>query len=131
ISSQHVPSVAGLRRVHLLRGDWEAALEALTAEIELAEAPDERAALLFARALILEERLAQADRSRESYALALEQTPGDASILRALARASRREGDHAALRSVLEAQANLAENDAALSAARLAERARHAELYPA
>src|SRR5690606_22803179 len=100
ISSQHVPSVAGLRRVHLLRGDWEAALEALTAEIELAEAPDERAALLFARALILEERLAQADRSRESYALALEQTPGDASILRALARASRREGDHAALRSV-------------------------------
>src|SRR5690606_29202965 len=36
LASQHGPTIAGLRRVRMLRGEWEAAQKALAEEIEIA-----------------------------------------------------------------------------------------------
>jgi len=131
IRSLHVPTVSGLRRIHMLRSEWQAALKVLSEEVELAESPEHRGALLFERALLLENELRRANDARESYEDALEQLPGDAALLRALARARRRDGEHSALQKTLEAQTNLAAGDQSLLAARLAERARDAEKHAA
>ncbi|HWO09408.1 MAG TPA: hypothetical protein VNN80_08005, partial [Polyangiaceae bacterium] len=131
IRSLHVPTVSGLRRIHMLRAEWQAALKMLSEEIELAESPEHRGALLFERALLLENELRRSNDARESYEDALEQLPGDAALLRALARARRRDGEHSALQKTLEAQTNLAAGDQSLFAARLAERARDAEMHGA
>src|SRR5690606_2465835 len=40
IRALHGPTLAGLRRVHLLRGNWSLALKALSEEIELADSPE-------------------------------------------------------------------------------------------
>ncbi|MBN1609416.1 MAG: tetratricopeptide repeat protein [Polyangiaceae bacterium] len=129
LRSQHLPTLAGLRRVLMLKGDWEAATKTLAEEIDLTESPEERAALLFERALIFEERLNQGAEAAASYQAALGQARGDASILRALSRARRRDGNHAALRDVVDAQASLAQDDPALLAARLSQRGRITERY--
>ncbi len=92
---RHLPTISGLRRVLTLRGDWEAALDALSKEASLTELPDERAALHFERALIFEESLSQGPEARAAYQGVLKQIPGDAASLRALARAALRDGDHA------------------------------------
>jgi tetratricopeptide (TPR) repeat protein len=126
---QHLPTLAGLRRVLMLKGDWEAAVQALSEEVGVAELPEERAALLYEKALVLEERLDRGSEAAEAYRAALGQARGDASTLRALARAGRRDGDHAALRDVLDAQAGLAEDDPALLASRLSERGRVTERH--
>lgn len=131
IRGLHVPTISGLRRVHMLRGDWQAALRVISEEIDLAESPEQRGGLLFERALLLETQLRRPNDARESYEAALEQLPGDAAVLRALARARRRDGEHSALQQTLEAQANLAAPDPALLAARLAERARDVERHAA
>lgn len=127
--NQHVPTIAGLRRVRLLREDFRGALKALSDEVELSESPEERAALLFERARIFEAPLKQREEARKSYQAALEQTPGDAATLRALSRAWRRDGNHEELCRVLDAQAGLAGDDPSLFAARLSERARETELF--
>ena len=130
IRALHGPTLAGLRRVHMLRRDWPSALKALSEEIELAESPDLRGALLYERALVQEQELRRAGDARRSFEAVLDQLPGDAAALRALVRAHRRDSDHMALRERLGEQATVASGDASLLAARLAERARDAERYP-
>lgn len=130
IRALHGPTLAGLRRVHLLRGNWSLALKALSEEIELADSPELRGALLYEHALVQEQELRRTGDARRSFEAALEQLPADAATLRALVRAHRRDGDHMALRERLAEQASLTSADVSLLAARLAERARDAELYP-
>lgn len=130
IRAQHGPTIAGLRRVHMLRREWPAALKLLAEEIELAESPQQRGALLYERALLQEEQLRRPADARHSFEAAQKQLPGDAAVLRALARARRRDGEHASLREVIGAQADVAAQDPALLSARLAELARDAELFP-
>lgn len=130
LHGEHLPTVAGLRGALMRREDWPAAAAMLAEEIALTESPEERAALLLERALILEECLGQPAEAGDVYRAALEQVPGDASILRALARTQRREGDQAGLRCILDAQASAATEDRSLLATRLAERGRTSELHP-
>lgn len=130
LESTHLPALSGLRRVRLLRGEWTAALEVLSEEIELCRSPEVRGALHFQRAVILDERLRQPSEAREAYEKALEQLPSDAATLRALARTHRRDRQFATLNGILDAQANLVGDEPTLLAARLAERARNVELHP-
>ncbi len=125
----HLPSVSGLRRVRLLQQDWSAAIKVIADEIELSESPEARGALFYLRAVLLEQQLGHVREARESYQAALEQLPGDAAALRAMARAHRREGEHGPLRRVLDAQAGVAAEDRSLAAARWAERGRDTELF--
>jgi hypothetical protein len=128
LSNHHVPTLSGLRRVRLLRGEYKAALDVISQEIELCRSTEVRGALHFQRAVILDERLRQEGEARLAYEAALEQLPGDAATLRALARAHRRDREHQKLREVLDAQANVVGDEPPLVAARIAEHARNAEL---
>lgn len=127
LASQHGPTIAGLRRVRMLRGEWEAAQKALAEEIEIAPGPGERAALYYLRGVLFEQRLGRPSDARANYAAALAQIPGDVASLRALLRSARRERRHAEVLSLLERLAEAAEQDPGLFAARAAARARAAE----
>jgi len=128
LASQHGPTISGLRRVRFARGEWEAALKALSEELELAPGPSERAALHFMRGQLLEQRLFRHADARAAYAQALAQLPGDGATLRALLRAARREKKPLEVRSLLDRLAEAAQSDPPLEAARLATRARATEL---
>jgi len=128
LASQHGPTISGLRRVRVLRGEWEAALKALSEELELAPGPSERGALHFLRGQLLEQRLFRHADARAAYAQALAQLPSDGATLRALLRAARREKKPLEVRSLLDRLAEAAATDAPLQAARLATRARATEL---
>lgn len=128
LAAQHGPTISGLRRVRVLRGEWEAALKALSEELELAPGPSERGALHFLRGQLLEQRLFRHADARAAYAQALAQLPSDGATLRALLRAARREKKPLEVRSLLDRLAEAAAGDPPLQAARLALRARATEL---
>jgi predicted Zn-dependent protease len=128
LASQHGPTISGLRRVRFLRSEWEAALKALSEELELAPGPNERGALHFLRGQLLEQRLFRPADARAAYAQALAQMPSDGATLRALLRAARREKKPLEIRSLLDRLAEAAASDLPLQAARLAARARATEL---
>lgn len=124
------PNVAGLIRVRSLLGQWEATLPLYDEQVALSATPDDKAGLLFCKAVVLETRLEKYAEARLAYTQALKFAPGEASLLRAVARAARRENDFKALDQILAIQAEPGERDAKFSAAHAAERARVLELHP-
>ncbi|HSC88500.1 MAG TPA: hypothetical protein VLC09_14555 [Polyangiaceae bacterium] len=125
---EHEPSIVGARRVRLRRGEYEAALPWFDAQLRLARTPLARAELAYEKAMWLEGPLGRPGEARKALEAARELSPHDAALQRALSRARRRDQAWVELERSLEAQAQDADEDAGLSAARLAERARLVEV---
>lgn len=83
----HVPSIRSLRRLLLTRSEFGAAVALFDAQISATRAPAARAALLYEKGRLLEDRLGQRREGREAFAAALELNPGDAALLKAVVRA--------------------------------------------
>ncbi len=123
------PAIAGLLRVRGRLGQWEGTLPLYDQQIELTASPEDKAALLFTKAVILEERLKRPQDARSDYEKALALVPNQVALLLAVSRCARREQDHKALDQLLGGLAQQRGKDIALSAAHLAERGRVAEHY--
>jgi tetratricopeptide (TPR) repeat protein len=123
------PTVAGLIRVRSLSGKWEATLPLYDEQVALSANPEDKAGLLFCKAVILEARLNKPQEARAAYVEALKFAPSEAALLRSVARVARRDKDFKALDAFLAAQARVGERDKNYSAAYAAERARMAELH--
>jgi tetratricopeptide (TPR) repeat protein len=131
LAADHEPTVAGLRRLLLRRGAFAEALPLFDAQIRLTAAPEEKAALLYEKGRCLEDRLEKRAEARAAYEAALELAPGDAALLRAVARCQRRAHAWVELDQTLEKLAQSAASDARLRAAHVAERARLTEVHKA
>lgn len=129
--ADHEPSVVGLRRVLLQKKLYGDALPLFDAQIRLTAEPKDKAALLYEKGRLLEDRLDKRSEARAAYEAALELAPTDAAILRAVARCQRRAHAWNELDGTLERLAETAASDARLRAARLAERARLVEVHKA
>lgn len=123
----HEPTVAGLRRVLLRRERFDEALPVFDHSVRLEERAEDKAALLYDKGRLLEDRLKKPAEARSAYEAALELSPLDAAILSAVARVQRAARAWAALDGIVERQSQVAEGDAGLRAARIAERARLTE----
>lgn len=123
----HVPTIQALRRLLLTRGEYGAAVPLFDAQISATRAPAARAALLYEKGRLLEDRLGQRREGREAFAAALELNPGDAAVLKAVGRAELAARAWDALDRTLEQSAAAAKNDSRHRAALLVDRARIAE----
>lgn len=129
--ADHEPTVAGLRRTLLRGGAHAEALPLFDAQIRLTANNEDKAALLYEKGRLLEDRLEKKSEARAAYEAALELAPGDGAILRAVARCQRRAHAWAALDRSLAQLAQVSAAEAPLRAARVAERARLTEVHKA
>lgn len=127
--SDHEPSVVGLRRTLLRQGAHAEALALFDAQVRLTARNEDKAALLYEKGRLLEDRLEKKAEARAAYEAALELAPGDGAILRAVARCQRRAHAWGALDRSLEQLAQVSAAEAPLRAARVAERARLTEVH--
>jgi cellulose synthase operon protein C len=123
----HVPSIRSLRRLLLSKGDFGAAVALFDAQIATTRAAPARAALLYEKGRLLEDRLGQRREGREAFAAALELNPGDATLLKAVLRAELAARAWDALDKTIEQSAAIVKSDTRHRAALLVERARIAE----
>lgn len=124
----HDGVIEALVRVASLGGDPALTLRYLESAIKNTRLPAERAAKLLEKGQLLEDRMGRAEEARRAYELASELAPHDAGVLRALARRLRSEKAWEELDGLLSSQVELAGADPFLRAARLARRARLAEV---
>jgi len=123
----HVPSIRSLRRLLLSKGEYGAAVALFDAQIAATRATAARSALLYEKGRLLEDRLGQRREGREAFAAALELNPGDAALLKAVARAELGARAWDALDKTFEHSIAGVKNDARHRAALLVDRARIAE----
>lgn len=121
------PTIAGQIRVRSLLGQWEGTLPLFDEQIALTARPEDRAGLLFCKAVVAERRLGREAEARADYEKALALVPDDAALLSAVVRCAERDQDASALDHLHSRQAETAAHEPGLSAARLSERARKAE----
>ncbi len=126
-NGSHVPSIRSLRRLLLSKGDYGASVALFDAQIAATRAAGARAALLYEKGRLLEDRLGQRREGREAFAAALELSPGDAALLKAVSRAEVSARSWDALDKTIEQSAAGVKADARHRAALLVERARIAE----
>jgi tetratricopeptide (TPR) repeat protein len=126
-NASHVPSIRALRRLLLSKGDFGAAVPLFDAQIAATRAAPARAALLYEKGRLLEDRLGQRREGREAFAAALELNPGDATLLKAVLRAELGARAWDALDKTIEMSAAGVKTDTRHRAALLVERARIAE----
>jgi tetratricopeptide (TPR) repeat protein len=123
----HVPSIRSLRRLLLSKAEYGMAVPLYDAQIATTRSPISRAALLAEKGRLLEDRLGQRRESREAFAAALELNPGDAALLKAVARAEIGARAWDALDKTVEQSIAGVKSDTRHRAALLVERARIAE----
>jgi tetratricopeptide (TPR) repeat protein len=123
----HVPSLRGARRVALARKDHRTALGLFDAEARITADSRRKAALLFAKARLLEDVLGEKAKAREVYATAAELDRTDASILKALEQRDLEAQDLEQLERTYEREANAIAKDPAQRAAIIVSRARLVE----
>jgi cellulose synthase operon protein C len=126
-NASHVPSIRALRRLLLTKGEYGAAVPLYDAQIAATRAAPARAALLYEKGRLLEDRLGQRREGREAFAAALELNPGDAALLKAVTRAELGARAWDALDKTIEQSAASVKTDTRHRAALLVERARIAE----
>lgn len=126
-NGSHVPSIRALRRLLLTKGEYGSAVPLYDAQIATTRAPSARAALLYEKGRLLEDRLGQRREGREAFAAALELNPGDAALLKAVVRAEVGARAWDALDKTVEQSIAGVKNDARHRAALLVDRARIAE----
>ncbi len=124
----HEPTVAGLRRVLLATKKWDAALPLYDAQVRLTGPANDKAALLYEKGRLLEDRLSKKAEARAAYEAALELDPSDASILRAVACSQRRAAAWNELDQTLDRLTRLSTGDERVRAAQIAARARLTEV---
>jgi tetratricopeptide (TPR) repeat protein len=126
-NGSHVPSIRALRRLLLSKSEYGSAVPLYDAQIAATRAPAARAALLYEKGRLLEDRLGQRREGREAFAAALELNPGDAALLKAVVRAEVGAKAWDALDKTVEQSIAGVKNDARHRAALLVDRARIAE----
>lgn len=126
-NASHVPSIRSLRRLLLTKGEYGAAVALFDAQIAATRATAARSALLYEKGRLLEDRLGQRREGREAFAAALELNPGDAALLKAVARAELGARAWDALDKTFEQSIAAVKNDTKHRAALLVDRARIAE----
>ncbi len=124
LAPDHVPSLRGLRRVLIALGRAADTLMVFDAEVAVASNSADRARLWYARGRLLEDALGDAAGARDAYEAALEQSPNDPSMLKAVERTSRAARDWGRLAAVYERVANAVTADPPYRAALIAARAR-------
>lgn len=128
LDSTFEPTIAGLIRVLSLLGQWDSTLSLYDEQVALSANAEDKAGLLFSKAVILEMRLGKLREARAAYVQALKLAPNEAALLRAVARLARVEKDYPALDQALALQAQATQTDANFAAAHAAERARMIEV---
>jgi tetratricopeptide (TPR) repeat protein len=108
----------GLRRTLLRQGAHAEALALFDAQVRLTARNEDKAALLYEKGRLLEDRLEKKAEARAAYEAALELAPGDGAILRAVARCQRRAHAWGALDRSLEQLAQVSAAEAPLRATR-------------
>lgn len=126
-NASHVASIRSLRRLLLSKGEFGAAVPLFDAQIAATRAPAARAALLYEKGRLLEDRLGQRREGREAFAAALELNPGDAALLKAVVRAELGARAWDALDKTYEHSIAAVKSDTRHRAALLVDRARIAE----
>src|SRR5690606_7029525 len=128
LDSTFEPTIAGLIRVLSLLGQWDSTLSLYDEQVALSANAEDKAGLLFSKAVILQMRLGKLREPRAAYVQALQLAPNEAALLRAVARLARVEKDYPALDQALALQAQATQTDANFAAAHAAERARMIEV---
>ena len=105
-------SIEALDRLHLRSQDWHELLAIYRRKLELAEAPEDKEALQFQIANLLEEMLGDAHEAIQVYAEILQVAPENGRALRSLDRLYAQEGMWPELADALERQLALTEEPA-------------------
>jgi cellulose synthase operon protein C len=129
LTSDHLPTVLGARRLMLRRGEYDKALELYDREIRVTPGRERKAALMFAKARVLEDRLKRTAAARELYRQASELSESDPALLKALEQTELDAEAWDTLGTVYARVANAVGNDVRLRANLVAKRARILEVY--
>jgi tetratricopeptide (TPR) repeat protein len=125
----HVLSIQGARRVHLLGKRFPRAVALYDAEVRLTGDPATRAVLLYEKGCLLEDRLGKRSEAREAFATAADIDPSNTAVLKALERAEQQMAAWPGLDRSLELQINGVVDSTVHRAALVALRARLAEVH--
>ena len=129
LTPDHLPTVVCARRLLLSRGEYERALELFDREIRVTPERERKAALMFAKARVLEDRLQRTSAARELYRQASELSESDPALLKALEQTDLGAESWDALGTVYARVANAVGNDVRHRANLVAKRARLLEVY--
>lgn len=127
LTPEHLPTIVAARSVRERAGMYEDALDLFDREIDQTSDRKRKAALLLAKARMLEDDLEVPDKAHPIYEKAAELVDGDAKLLKALELSERHRSAHEELSDVYARTANAVGSDASHRAALIAARARVAE----
>lgn len=124
----HLPTIVAARSVRLRRGRFDEALELFDREIDRSNDRNRKAALMFAKARVLEDDLERPEDAYEPYRTAAELAEGDPVRLKALEHAERGRQAWDDLSDVFARTANAVSADPAHRASLVTQRARLTEV---
>ena len=124
-----LPVITGARRVMLARGEYAQALELFDRELRVTADRATKAALMFAKARVLEIHLDRAADARDVYVSAGDLVASDAVLLKAIERTDWTLRDWTHLADAYAQQANAVGGDVKHRAALVVRRARQLEVY--
>lgn len=120
---EHVPTLRGARRVLLARKNYQAALSLFDAEARLTSDVSHKAAVLHAKARLLDDVMGQKSEARDAYVAALELDRSDPSLLKSVEQVEQAAEQWDSLSRTLETEANAVAADAQHRAALIVQRA--------
>jgi cellulose synthase operon protein C len=129
LTPDHLATVVGARRLMLRRGEYDKALELYDREIRVTPDRARKAALMFAKARVLEDHLKKTSPARELYRQASELSESDPALLKALEQTDLAAESWDSLGTVYARVANAVGNDVRHRANLVAKRARLLEVY--
>ncbi|MFN0061773.1 MAG: tetratricopeptide repeat protein [Myxococcaceae bacterium] len=112
IAPRFLPNLRAARRLFSEVGNWQMAVQLLDAEHQAVDDPRSRAALLFEKAQVLEDRLSKQDDATATYRKCLELKPQDAALLFQLESVFASRGDHTGLLDVYRQLAGITDEPA-------------------
>jgi cellulose synthase operon protein C len=101
LAPRFTENVRAARRIFTEVGNWQMVLQLLDAELEATDSPRPRAALLYERALVLDERLGRHEEAAKAFQQVIAAQPGDVGLLAQLATTWAARGDARALADTL------------------------------
>lgn len=128
LSPEFLPVVRGARRTLLAQRNWSRALPLFDTEVRLTSEPKRRAAVLAAKAAVLQDGLGNEGEARATLAAARDLDPSNVAYLRALEQIDARVGAWEQLERTVANLASAVEKDSRLRAAFVARRAHLTEV---
>src|SRR5277367_2552712 len=110
LAPRFVENLRAARRIFSDVGNWQLVLQLLDAELEATETGRGRAALLYERALVLDERLGRHEEAAHAFREVLAAQPGDVGLLSQLASIWAARGDARSLADTLQLLARAVED---------------------